>query len=390
MEQKKPKKAIADLPRGISVAKSRTGEHEYWRVRVGKKFAGRVELRRFHTLDQAREWIQQQVNNRSGTHALALTGAQLADAKSALDILGDRGTLTAAAKIYLRQLGPEQGSIKLSDAIKELLESKRRAGRDPGRYLSGLRAFFTGFEMAMKNSDIHAVPPKQVQRWLDDQDISLKTRANKLRDLNILFSFALRRGWILENPISHIERPDPEDGEIHILSLDQCSKLLTRAGSPQHEIMLPAVAIQLFAGLRRSEIQRLDWSEIDVEGRSIIVSARKAKTRQRRVITIRENLSGWLHPYVRTAGPVAPTVGFRERFDDLIEPFRPWPSNALRHSFGSYLFGLTKNENLVAAEMGNSPGIVFKHYRALVSNKAAKQFWELRPVKLDVIVRMPA
>jgi integrase len=140
--------------------------------------------------------------------------------------------------------------------------------------------------------------------------------------------------------------------------------------------MLPAVAIQLFAGLRRSEIQRLDWSEVDFEGRSIIVSARKAKTRQRWVITIRENLSSWLRPYVRTAGPVAPTIGFRERFDDLIEPFRPWPSNALRHSFGSYLFGLTKNENLVAAEMGNSPGIVFKHYRALVSNKAAKQFWD--------------
>ena len=69
-----------------------------------------------------RRWV------RSGTHALALTGAQLADAKSALDILGDRGTPTAAGKIYLRQLGPETGSIKLSDAIKEPLESKRRAG----------------------------------------------------------------------------------------------------------------------------------------------------------------------------------------------------------------------------------------------------------------------
>jgi hypothetical protein len=33
---------------------------------------------------------------------------------------------------------------------------------------------------------------------------------------------------------------------------------------------------------------------------------------------------------------------------------QPWPHNALRHSFGSYFYALTKNENTVAAEMGNS------------------------------------
>ena len=57
-----------------------------------------------------------------------------------------------------------------------------------------------------------------------------------------------------------------------------------------------------------------------------------------------------------------------------------WPHNALRHSFGSYHYGKYRDENRTAAEMGNSPAVVFRHYRALVKREAADAFWTLRPV----------
>jgi hypothetical protein len=41
----------------------------------------------------------------------------------------------------------------------------------------------------------------------------------------------------------------------------------------------------------------------------------------------------------------------------------PWPHNAMPHSFGSYFLGKTKDENLTASEMGNSPGMIVRHYR---------------------------
>ena len=53
--------------------------------------------------------------------------------------------------------------------------------------------------------------------------------------------------------------------------------------------------------------------------------------------------------------------------------------NILRHTFGSYHFALHRNENLTAAEMGNSPAMVFRHYRAVVTSKAAARFWNLLP-----------
>jgi len=62
---------------------------------------------------------------------------------------------------------------------------------------------------------------------------------------------------------------------------------------------------------------------------------------------------------------------------------RSWPHNALRHSFGSYFYALTKSENTVAAEMGNSPQMVFRHYRALVKPADCTVFWAIRPRDLE-------
>jgi integrase/recombinase XerD len=108
------------------------------------------------------------------------------------------------------------------------------------------------------------------------------------------------------------------------------------------------------------------------------VTARKAKTRQRRIVSISDNLSDWLMPVAQLSGPVVPG-GYRERHERLqtFAKLTPWPRNVLRHSFGSYHLAFHKNEALTAAEMGNSPAVIFQHYRALVTPEAAENFWKL-------------
>ena len=66
---------------------------------------------------------------------------------------------------------------------------------------------------------------------------------------------------------------------------------VTRDKDPE---MLAYVAIGLFAGLRRSELCALEWSEIDRKARTIEVKGVKAKTRQRRIVSISDTLSAWL------------------------------------------------------------------------------------------------
>ena len=108
--------------------------------------------------------------------------------------------------------------------------------------------------------------------------------------------------------------------------------------------MLVYVAIGLFAGLRRSELCALEWSEIDQKARTIEVEGAKAKTRQRRIVSISDVLSKWL-----AAAPAAsrPTPSRNEdvcgeRLKNLYSEERdgngavikvaivsPWPHNAL-------------------------------------------------------------
>jgi len=56
-----------------------------------------------------------------------------------------------------------------------------------------------------------------------------------------------------------------------------------------------------------------------------------------------------------------------------------WPQNVLRHSFISYRLATIHNANQVALEAGNSPAIIFKHYRELVTGEAAARWFSIRP-----------
>ena len=69
-----------------------------------------------------------------------------------------------------------------------------------------------------------------------------------------------------------------------------------------------------------------------------------------------------------------------------------WPHNALRHSFGSYHLAMHNDDLKTAFQMGNSPTMVHRHYKALVTKSEAERFWALRPVTAadDKIVEMKA
>ncbi len=79
------------------------------------------------------------------------------------------------------------------------------------------------------------------------------------------------------------------------------------------------------------------------------------------------------------AGAINPEYNidvFSERLRELAVKagITPWPHNAIRHSFGSYFLGKTKDENRTASEMGNSPDVIIKHYRALVRDADEVQY----------------
>jgi integrase len=251
---------------------------------------------------------------------------------------------------------------------------------------------------------IHEVRRGEIEDWLSESEWAKRTRNNYVSTLATLFIFARDRDYCAENPAEKVPRAILDDTPPGILTVKEATALLavTRKKDPE---MLAYVAIGLFAGLRRSELCALERSEIDLKARTIEVKGVKAKTRQRRIVTISDALARWLAIGLKKARP-APSLNedvcgerlknlYSEEKDENGKVLReaivsPWPHNALRHSFGSYHYAKHREENRTASEMGNSPAMVFRHYRAVVTPEAASAFWSILPSNAAKVMKISA
>ena len=166
------------------------------------------------------------------------------------------------------------------------------------------------------------------------------------------------------------------DKPVAILTVEQATDLLNAC----EDDTLPYVAISLFAGVRAAEIQKLDWSEIDFESGHIEIRAAKSKTKKRRLIPISQNLAAWIRPLAKLRGAVIPSQ-LRKRFDTVKTRanLQQWPQNVMRHSQGTYRLAQCQDVARVSLEMGNSPQMIFDHYRQLVRPRDAARYWKLCP-----------
>jgi integrase len=180
-----------------------------------------------------------------------------------------------------------------------------------------------------------------------------------------------------QNPAQHSAKAKEIESAVGILTVDQTTRLL-ESSFPE---LLPYVAIGTFAGLRRAELERLDWQEVDLQSGLIEVTARKAKSARRRFVRIQPNLAKWLQSYTQLSGNVTPPS-----YRVLLEAARAtagieqWPPNALRHSFASYHLARFNDAAALALELGHTnSNLVFQHYRQLVKPKQAERYWKIAP-----------
>jgi integrase len=117
----------------------------------------------------------------------------------------------------------------------------------------------------------------------------------------------------------------------------------------------------------------------------------KAKTASRRLVPIQDNLKRWLKPYRKASGHICDYVNTSNQIDKLAAVVDKklkekdstavfaWKRNALRHSYISYRVAETQDVAKVSLEAGNSPQMIFQHYRELVRPEAAKAWFGLMP-----------
>lgn len=333
-----------------------------------------------------------------GLNGFSLAAAEREDALAALrELEGTGATLLDAARHYRRHHRPPGGDKSVAEAVSELLEFKRGRQQSRKRYLQDLSSRLSRFAAVFGRRLLKDVTSDEIEQWLyADKTIGEVTRENYFRALMVFFNFARGRragrgftaqAYRVDNPMEAVNRPVVADEAPKILSVDQARNLLTTAHvNDERRGMLAFVTLGLFAGLRSTELTQITWNNVRLDGEDsyVTVPGGIAKKRRIRNVPIPKAARGWLAiAWKNPSGWVAPPNSMK-RLSEVSAGagISPWPTNAMRHSFGSYAYAKYEDAAKVSAWLGHaSDGILFAHYRALASKRDGEQFFNIQPPK---------
>ena len=310
---------------------------------------------------------------------LAATGIPLLSAIEeyvrSRELLGGHTVLAAASDFAERHKGVRADAL-VPDLAEEFLASKRQDGAST-RYLAQLKSDITRFSAAFPGP-ILSIRSHAIDDWLRGLGCAPRTRNSIHTGVRTFFSWAKSRGYLPKNESTEAEalsKVKAGETTTGIFTPSQMRLLLDSAPAK----MIPFLALGAFAGLRAAEMARIDWSAIDLERRLITIRADQAKTASRRLVPISDNLAAWLAPHAKRSR-VLPTADIQKKAGALAKVLGiEWPSNGLRHSFITYRIAEVQSADQVALEAGNSPAIIFKHYRELASATQAAEWFGILP-----------
>jgi len=319
-----------------------------------------------------------------GNKALLIPDHLRFEAMECSEMLSPFGrSLKEAVTHYIEHLKATERSCNTRNLVAEYLKTKQAKGRS-NRHLQDLKSRLNRFSDVFGDSIASEVSTKQIEQWLSGLELAAQSINNYRTVLGGFFNYGIKQGYVTSNPIAGIERHTIKQAPPSILKPGELARLL--AHSPPS--LIPYLSVGAFAGLRSAELDRLDWGDVRLTIGSIEVTATKAKSGQRRLVEISSNLAEWLEPHAKKTGKLAPTNCRKmvERCWRSVFPNRK-RDNDLRHSFASYHLALHHDAAKTALQLGHSDtGMLFKHYRELVTEQEASAYFSIAPPKAENVL----
>lgn len=405
--------------RRVVPAKPERERSEYDEFKVAFYFQGKRKMETYSSFAVAKrraDEINDSVND-GNAETLTLTAIERLEYTQAKEILLPLGvSLSAAvmtfaevqkilgptpqikaAQYYVQKNPANLNHVSALQACEEYLKTKTGCGLS-AQYVYDLGLFFKGWQEGSHRHKsersfcsafkcpLSSITESDLAKFLDSQKVGPYALRQRRNWLTTFFAFCKKKKYLPQDWFELDEVPAPKipDSEIEIYTPSEVAHLLS---SLPEEIRI-VMAISAFSGMRLAEVLRLDWAQVGIGGGKYIeVKGKVSKTRQRRLIPMTENLKAWIGPSMKPAGklwtliPKSFTTA-RIRAIRKIKDFK-LKKNALRHSYISYRMAQTSDAALVSLEAGNSPRMVFQHYRQLVSAEDAAKWFEVMPAPGD-------
>jgi integrase len=381
--------------------------------RVAYQLGGKRHRLHFNDLEKARGEAEAKASqlSRGDVDAAQLTGRDRLVYGRALDAVKEHGvpldavaleysearkllngvSLIDAARFYSRHHGQGITRKPVADAVDAMIAAKTAKGVSVV-YRADLIYRLGTFKEAF-HCDVNALTPDDVKAFFESRLAGLSARShnNFLRTVRTFLGFAQNHGWLSKESdlLARVEKRSEKPTPVEIFTPGQLAALFKHA-SPE---FAPCLALGAFAGLRSEEILRLDWSDVERRPGFIEVAAHKAKTAARRIVPLADNLARWLAQSPRNGArlwPQSKDCFFHAMRDTAANAKIKWEQNALRHSFISYRLAEVQDVNRVALEAGNSPQMIFRHYRELVTPEQARTWFSITPAVSNKIIAISA
>jgi integrase len=214
--------------------------------------------------------------------------------------------------------------------------------------------------------------------------LAAKSKNHLRATVKMFLNWCIKKDYLPANhrlmDASGMKRQKADSGETDFYRPAELRAMLDAAD----DTMRPIIALQGLAGIRLQEAQRLTWQDVFSVAEHVAISATKSKTRSRRLVEICPALAAWLEPYRQHEGALwtQSRDTYHAAFVELRESQKiPARKNGLRHGFCTYHFALHDNENLTAAQAGNSPAVIHSAYKGLATKAEAEKWFKVLPLK---------
>jgi integrase len=354
-----------------------------------------------------------------------LTAPQQADALTALTTLAEANLkvkLTEVAAFYARHHGTTGETL---DNVFKLWKASLKAKGRRDKYTDNLLTPLSQLLDIYGRRVMATISKRELDGFFDavkgledpDKPLSPASKHYRYRYARALWSYAKKKEHIGINPFDELEAPELPATNPEVLTVRQAAALIHTARTvSEFKPFLAYCTLGLFCGIRSEELAKLKWSDLrddtvhitdEISKKCRVRSVPIPRNAQLILEEVTDSVSNddfilnlprvgpdnkWMREHKREDG----AINFWHRWKAFTKAagVDPWPSNALRHSFGSYLYKISGNDaRLVQDRMGHEQRqTLMNHYiQATPSRLECLEYWKIGAARQieDALPRTP-